>query len=108
MAAELLPPLETLDAPMGGSIGYRALGSGGWLVLVHGWCGTADIWNPIVPALVRDYRILAVTLPGFGGMAPPPEAGRTIRAMARPSPACSPISASTAPCSSAIRWAGRS
>lgn len=81
MAAELLPPLETLDAPMGGSIGYRALGSGGWLVLVHGWCGNADIWNPIVPALVRDYRILAVTLPGFGGMAPPPEAGRTIRAM---------------------------
>lgn len=81
MAIDTLPPLQTLDAPSGGLIGYRMLGSGRWLVLVHGWCGNADIWNPVLPSLARDFRILVVTLPGFGGMAAPPRSGRTIGAM---------------------------
>ncbi|SOC45316.1 pimeloyl-ACP methyl ester carboxylesterase [Rhizobium subbaraonis] len=66
---------------MGGSVGYRTMGDGDWLVLIHGWCGNADIWSPIVPALAGGYRILAVTLPGFGGMAPPPKDGQTMGAM---------------------------
>ncbi|PSJ54174.1 alpha/beta fold hydrolase [Kumtagia ephedrae] len=81
MTDDAFPPLETLDAPMGGRIGYRTLGAGDWLVLVHGWCGSADIWAPIAPALAHDRRVLAVTLPGFGGMMAPPDEGRTIGAM---------------------------
>jgi pimeloyl-ACP methyl ester carboxylesterase len=80
-AIDRLYPLETLDAPRGGAIGYHTFGSGSWLVLVHGWCGNADIWNPILPALAQNFRVLSVTLPGFGGMAAAPEGGRTIGAM---------------------------
>lgn len=81
MTGENFPALEMLNAPMGGRVGYRTVGDGDWLVLVHGWCGNADIWNPIVPALARDYRTLALTLPGFGGMPPPPKEAQTIGAM---------------------------
>ncbi|WP_283192765.1 alpha/beta fold hydrolase [Rhizobium sp. AN80A] len=67
---------------MGGQIGYRTFGTeGDWLVLIHGWCGNAEHWNAIAPELARDYRVLAVSHPGFGGMLPPPPAGQTIRAM---------------------------
>jgi pimeloyl-ACP methyl ester carboxylesterase len=77
-----IAPLSTLDAPMGGQIGYRVSGSeGDWLVLIHGWCGNAEHWNEIAPELARDHRVLAVSHPGFGGMLPPPPAGQTIRAM---------------------------
>lgn len=77
-----LAPLSTLDAPMGGQIGYRVFGSeGDWLVLIHGWCGNAEHWNGIAPELGRDHRVLAVSHPGFGGMLPPPPAGQTVRAM---------------------------
>lgn len=74
--------LTALDAPFGGQIGYRTFGiKGDWLVLIHGWCGSADHWGLIAPDLSRDFRLLAVSHPGFGGMAAPPPAGRTIRAM---------------------------
>jgi len=77
-AVELIP----LDAPMGGQIGYRTIGrEGDWLVLIHGWCGSAAHWDIIAPELARRHRVLAVSHPGFGGMAPPPCSGQTIRAM---------------------------
>lgn len=77
-----IPPLATLDAPMGGQIGYRIFGTqGSWLVLIHGWCGSAEHWNDIAPDLARDHRVLAVSHPGFGGMAPPPPSGQTVEAM---------------------------
>ena len=84
-AQHALPPLERLDAPHGGEIGYRVFGSDAsttpWLVLIHGWCGKADHWNLIAPALAQTYRVLVVSHPGFGGMAPPPKSGQTIAAM---------------------------
>lgn len=74
--------LTALDAPFGGQIGYRSFGmQGDWLVLIHGWCGSADHWGLIAPDLSRDFRLLAVSHPGFAGMAAPPSTGRTIRAM---------------------------
>ncbi|SMF59170.1 Pimeloyl-ACP methyl ester carboxylesterase [Xaviernesmea oryzae] len=79
---ETMGNLAMLDAPMGGEIGYRTLGTtGDWLVLIHGWCGNADQWNSIIPGLARRFRILAVSHPGFGGMSAPPRSGRTIGAM---------------------------
>ncbi|MFP5077957.1 alpha/beta fold hydrolase [Rhizobium sp. YIM 134829] len=82
MKEPLFAPLATLEAPMGGQIGYRLFGTeGDWLVLIHGWCGNAEHWNAIAPELARDHRVLAVSHPGFGGMRPPPTAGQTIQAM---------------------------
>lgn len=74
--------LIALDAPSGGQIGYRTFGSeGDWLVLIHGWCGSADHWNLIAPELSSDFRLLAVSHPGFGGMAAPGKAGQAVKAM---------------------------
>jgi pimeloyl-ACP methyl ester carboxylesterase len=36
------------------------------VLLVHGYCGAADQWMMVQPTLARDYRVLAVDLPGFG------------------------------------------
>jgi len=74
--------LFPLDAPFGGQIGYRTLGdTGRWLVLIHGWCGSAEHWDIVGPELAHDFRVLVVSHPGFGGMAPPPPGGQTIIAM---------------------------
>ena len=74
--------LTLLDAPHGGQIGYRTEGKAGqWLVLIHGWCGSADHWDIIAPQLARDLRVLVVSHPGFGGMREPPKSGQTIFAM---------------------------
>ncbi len=75
-------PLTPVDAPMGGQIGYRTYGTtGDWVVLIHGWCGSADHWEIIGPELSRIHRVLAVSHPGFGGMSPPPRKAQTIFAM---------------------------
>ena len=75
-------PLTRLDAPFGGQIGYRTHGTiGSWLVLVHGWCGSAEHWDIIAPQLAQDHRVLVVSHPGFGGMAEPQKSGQTIAAM---------------------------
>lgn len=78
------PPQSSnaLRAPEGGEIGFAVAGEGDWLVLIHGWCGSAAHWNALLPDLAADHRVLTVTLPGFGGMSAPPKQGRTIRAMA--------------------------
>ena len=74
--------LARLPAPSGGEVGYRVYGSQGeWIALVHGWCGSAGHWDEIGPMLARDHRVLVMSHPGFGGMAPPPASGQTIRAM---------------------------
>lgn len=41
------------------------------LVLIHGLGASKASWLPIVPRLARDYRILAVDLPGFGASSKP-------------------------------------
>ncbi len=75
--------MKTLPAPRGGEVAYRTFGTDGpWLILIHGWCGSAAHWDRIAPALSADRRILAMSHPGFGGTAAPPKAGRTIDAMA--------------------------
>ncbi|CAN7675278.1 alpha/beta fold hydrolase [Neorhizobium sp. LjRoot104] len=74
--------LLLLEAPSGGQIGYRTLGDAGeWLVLIHGWCGSAAHWDIIGPELARNFRVLVLSHPGFGGTAPPPAGGQTIAAM---------------------------
>ena len=35
-------------------------------ILIHGWSSSSFTWAPILPALSRRYRCIAVDLPGFG------------------------------------------
>ncbi|MEA2452065.1 MAG: hypothetical protein QOG04_775 [Actinomycetota bacterium] len=41
------------------------------LLMLHGLGGTKSSFLPIVPALARNYRVIAVDLPGFGSSAKP-------------------------------------
>jgi pimeloyl-ACP methyl ester carboxylesterase len=41
------------------------------LVLLHGLGATKSSWLPIVPALAKKYRVLAIDLPGFGASSKP-------------------------------------
>lgn len=43
------------------------------LVLVHGLGGSALDWTFAIPALAREYRVLALDVPGFGNTPAPPE-----------------------------------
>lgn len=45
---------------------YYAGGSGSPVVLVHGLGGRADDWATLMPQLVRDHRVYALDLPGYG------------------------------------------
>ena len=35
-------------------------------VLIHGWCSSWYTWKPLLPALSKRFRCLAIDLPGFG------------------------------------------
>lgn len=42
-------------------------GQGFPLVLLHGICGTWEIWKPVIPALEARHRVIAMTIPGHHG-----------------------------------------
>ena len=44
----------------------RTIGSGPDVALIHGWGMHAGVWEDVVEALVDDYRVTAVDLPGHG------------------------------------------
>ena len=52
-------------------------GSGEPLVLLHGGLGAGELFEPILPALSAERRVIAVDLPGHGGS---PDPGRPLRA----------------------------
>jgi 2-succinyl-6-hydroxy-2,4-cyclohexadiene-1-carboxylate synthase len=41
-------------------------GQGQPLVLLHGFTGNSEIWQPFIDALARNYRVITVDLPGHG------------------------------------------
>lgn len=41
-------------------------------ILIHGWCSSWYTWKPLLPALSKRFRCLAVDLPGYG-MSPAPK-----------------------------------
>jgi hypothetical protein len=45
---------------------YRDVGSGPALLLIHGFTWTGEWWDPLLPALARDHRVIVVDLPGHG------------------------------------------
>ncbi|MBT2688517.1 alpha/beta fold hydrolase [Bacillus sp. ISL-47] len=48
-------------------ISYYDAGQGEPVVLIHGFCGSKDYWQNVIPALADSYRVIAVDLPGHGG-----------------------------------------
>lgn len=54
----------------GATAQYLEAGSGPPLLLVHGHEQSATSWRWVIPALARTHRVLAVSLPGYGGTAP--------------------------------------
>ena len=62
---------------MSSSLAYTRSGSGAPLVLLHGIGLNRQSWNPVVPALARQFDVIAVDLPGFGdsALASPAQAG---------------------------------
>jgi pimeloyl-ACP methyl ester carboxylesterase len=47
-------------------INIRMNGSGPLLVLMHGFCESIPVWDPIVPALIKKFTVVTVDVPGFG------------------------------------------
>ena len=62
---------------MSSSLAYTRSGSGAPLVLLHGIGLNRRSWDPVVPALARQFDVIAVDLPGFGdsALASPAQAG---------------------------------
>jgi pimeloyl-ACP methyl ester carboxylesterase len=65
-----------------GSVAYRVVGAGQPLVMVMGYAGTMEAWDPrFVDTLARHYRVVVFDNAGLGGTAPAP-APLSIDAMA--------------------------
>jgi len=54
------------------ALAYETHGSGPTLVLVHGTGSHRGMWDPVVEALARERRVIAVDLPGFAASANEP------------------------------------
>jgi pimeloyl-ACP methyl ester carboxylesterase len=62
--------LETI-AIHGNDIGYRSVGQGPVVLLIHGMAGSSETWDPILEPLGRSATALAPDLLGHGGSAKP-------------------------------------
>lgn len=86
LAPGVVPRLCPL--PRGGTLRLLEGGEGPPLVLLHGRGNAASTWFPLLPALARTHRVLALDLPGFGGSSPTPgplrTAGEGLRFFAEP------------------------
>lgn len=50
-------------------VSYKDQGTGEPILLIHGFCGSSEYWNNVIPELSTKYRVLALDLPGHGGSA---------------------------------------
>lgn len=50
----------------GARINYEEMGEGPGVLLVHGWNGSAALWDMMLPVLSQGMRAVAVDLPGHG------------------------------------------
>jgi pimeloyl-ACP methyl ester carboxylesterase len=48
------------------TIGYREVGEGPPVVLLHGWPTSSYLWRDVMPAMAGGNRVIAPDLPGFG------------------------------------------
>ena len=59
----ILPKLELLD---GIPVRIFEAGHGDVIVFLHGFCLNAGTWEPLYTELSKDYKIIAIDLPGHG------------------------------------------
>jgi len=50
----------------GARVRYMDQGRGSPVVLIHGFASSLDAWATVVPALVKEHRVIALDLKGFG------------------------------------------
>lgn len=55
----------------GSNICYSDQGKGDVIVLLHGFCGSAEYWEKVIPGLVKHYRVIAPDLRGHGASEAP-------------------------------------
>jgi haloalkane dehalogenase len=60
------PAVRTIQLDDGLTLGYRELGTGPAVLLLHGWPTSSLLWRRVMPAIARTNRVVAVDLPGFG------------------------------------------
>jgi len=58
-------PTQTVRVD-GIEVTYAEAGAGPALLLVHGWAGNINNWKEVIGPLSRDFRVLALDLPGSG------------------------------------------
>ncbi len=51
---------------------YIDEGTGPVVVMLHGWKDSVHTFDPIIPALIKNHRVVRLDLPGFGGSDKPP------------------------------------
>jgi pimeloyl-ACP methyl ester carboxylesterase len=70
---ELAPTFAVREVSAGGApLRVVEGGAGSPVVLLHGRGNAATTWFPVLPALARAHRIIAIDLPGFGASGTPP------------------------------------
>jgi pimeloyl-ACP methyl ester carboxylesterase len=74
-------PLQKLKISDALELAYSEEGEGETVVLIHGYCGSYQYWDKIIPLLSSQYRIIAVDLRGHG-MSSAPEESYSMEAMA--------------------------
>jgi pimeloyl-ACP methyl ester carboxylesterase len=57
--------LDTVQVD-GLKVGYRELGEGPAVLLLHGWPTSSYLWRNVMPAIASGNRVIAPDLPGFG------------------------------------------
>jgi pimeloyl-ACP methyl ester carboxylesterase len=77
MSVTTAPPLKTLEVAGGTTLGYREMGAGPAVLLVHGWPTSSFLWREVMPAIAETNRVLAIDLPGFGASDKPPHSRYT-------------------------------
>ena len=103
-ASVVLAPVQVAHTQLG-AVGYRVVGSGPPLVLIMGYTGTMEDWDPrFVDALARHYQVVIFDNAGMGRTQPLP-APLTIDAMADQTSALISALGLGRPISWAGRWA---
>ncbi|HEY4177193.1 MAG TPA: alpha/beta fold hydrolase [Kofleriaceae bacterium] len=60
------PTGATFATVDGVRVRYLDIGTGPAVVLLHGFGTSYESWGPVIPALAKDHRVLALDLKGFG------------------------------------------